>query len=584
MKVQSPFHILLVGCSLVFTTGLVGQEPPASPQKWRLAVDGEFLEWVVDPRWTEDSLESAIPSLLSYLRRQGRLEARFDSIRKEEDGSVIFQVTGGPPYRVEAIDVDGFGSLDIPSRSLRTRAGEVFDPEPFEQDINALLLHMERLGYVTAEVRVTRFETRVVDGQGLIRLGLQIDPGEQPTLAEIRLPGGGRTRISYVARLAGLEPGKPLRAFDAREIRSRLVETGDFQRIGNPNLIVEPNGAAVLVIPLEESAPGAFDAVLGYLPASGGSRRGSVVGNVDVSLRHLMGAGRRFRFQFNRMPARVSRLAIEGEDPFVAGSPFRFAAGFEGYQKDSTYARQRFRVETGYRLGGSVEAFLSASREATRPGTDSLVAVPRSNTWFGGIGFRVSRLDNPRSPTRGWVLSLSAERGAKVRSQGSGPGSAPGPARGEGLRQQRLFAVWRHYVPVVGRHIAVWGGETSVVLSPAYDESDLFQLGGANSLRGYNEEQFEGNFTGRAMGEWRVRLDDDSHVFLFTDLGLLGRPGSGSGSGAEDELQGSDWQLYPGYGMGMQFGTEAGHFTVSLALNPSEGLGTKVHVGISLGL
>ena len=34
----------------------------------------------------------------------------------------------------------------------------------------------------------------------------------------------------------------------------------------------------------------------------------------------------------------------------------------------------------------------------------------------------------------------------------------------------------------------------------------------------------------------------------------------------------------------MQFGTEAGVFSVSLALNPDEGLGANVHVGMLLGL
>ena len=116
-----------------------------------------------------------------------------------------------------------------------------------------------------------------------------------------------------------------------------------------------------------------------------------------------------------------------------------------------------------------------------------------------------------------------------------------------------------------------------VVASKDFDTSDLFRLGGAQSLRGYDEDRFRGRLVSRSLVEYRYLFERQSYGYLFFDLGYVDRP--------ETPELAAMREFYPGYGLGMQFETGIGLINTSLALstqdNPSQ---AKVHVGLSLGL
>ena len=114
--------------------------------------------------------------------------------------------------------------------------------------------------------------------------------------------------------------------------------------------------------------------------------------------------------------------------------------------------------------------------------------------------------------------------------------------------------------------------------SDTYDRSDLFRLGGATTLRGYDEDRFIGNTVGRLLVEYRYQIDRASFAYLFGDLGVVDTPALG------DVPATRDW--HPGYGLGIQVGTDLGLIRASYALNPDDTSPTdgRVHLGLSFGL
>ena len=113
--------------------------------------------------------------------------------------------------------------------------------------------------------------------------------------------------------------------------------------------------------------------------------------------------------------------------------------------------------------------------------------------------------------------------------------------------------------------------------SNRYDAGELYRLGGARSLRGYDEDQFRGASARRVRVELRARFDADGYAFLFHDLGFV-EPVSPTGG-----RLGRD--LYPGYGAGIVFPSALGPIALSYAVNPDEGLQRgRIHVGLAFGL
>lgn len=546
--------------------------------------DGRDAAWTPPRPLPPDSLDAAARLALAWLQRGGSYFARIDSAvadTGQTPPALRIYATRGPAVEVGAVEIAGAEAEDLEAlrRLLETRPGRPLDPARLEADLDALLAHYERQGHPLARIVVE--DVRLLPGSPP-RLGvfLRLEEGPVLRLDRIELDGAERTRAAYAARVAGLRTGRPLTAYDPDLLRQRLDAMAFFREVGAPELVIEPDSGAVLRIPVEEEPPGSFDLVLGYQPAADGGG-GSLVGNGHLILRNLFGAGREMALRMNRLPGRVSSVDVRAADPYLLGLPFRLEGQFEGLQQDSTFGRQRYGLELGTRLAEGVQVFGTVRRELTKPGEGGqrLVGgrqqVARADAYFGGIGFRIARIQGRLNPRRGVLFETNFERGRKERAATDVVGSDTTRARTL-LRQERLRVHARLYVPTARRQVAVVGGEAHILLSEAFDLGDLFRFGGATTLRGYDEERFLVPRAARAFAEYRYRLDRTSFAFVFFDLGYVER----SDTVGLDPLSG----FFPGYGLGFQVGTDLGLIVLSLAANPDEPSAVRAHLGLSLGL
>lgn len=457
-------------------------------------------------------------------------------------------------------------SANVVQATLPFRPGDRLTAERLQAGLEAIARRYAEAGYPLARVIIRQLDQDPAHPDRLL-LALVVEPGPRLYLDRIVLRGTRRTRPDFVARMLNLQIGRRLRTFNPELMAERLAATGLFRRVDPPELYLSGDTTAALVFPLEEASPGSFDLVLGYQPPGAGA--GGLVGSGHLQLRHLFGEGRELDVQLERLPGRVSRFRLEVADPFLLGTAFSLRLGFAGRQQDSTYNRQDFRLVLGYRFPSGLQLTGSLRRETTRPGPAGLrleggqQRITRGMATLFGVGLRWEQLDHPLAPRQGLTLTVRAERGRKIRSSLQVADGDTSRAR-ERIRQDRLEATLRLYSPLADRLVLVGGGELALLRADRYDVADLYRLGGARSLRGYNEEQFVGHRTVRLLAEIRYLLTPPTFIFGFLDLGYVATPPlPGTPSRA-------DW--HPGYGLGLQLQTGAGLLNLSYALNPDEPL------------
>jgi outer membrane protein assembly factor BamA len=564
--------------SLAVAPAVAQTVPDSSSVRWRVVIDGNTEAWPLGRTLPGDSLDAAAAAVLHGVQREGYYFAAVDSARVNGEATTLF-VSRGPRVEIAAVELEGASALDAERLRdrMQTRPGQVLDPDVLRADLDALLAAYERAGFPLARAEV---ETVVTEEErpGL-RVVVRVEEGETLRLSGIELIPAGRTDPGFAARTAGLRPGEPLGAFEPEQIRRDLEETGLFEEVGTPELALGADGATVRV-PATEAPPGTFDLVFGYLPPDGTGESGSVVGNGSLVLRNVLGRGRSLGLRLVRNPGLVSSLDVRLADPFVLGLPLQLEAQFSGYQQDSTFQRQRYGLEAGYRFAPGLVGLVMASREFVDAGiagaalVDGQQRIPEADAWFAGAGVRYSRVDAGLNPRRGLVVQTTLEQGVKRRDLDADSAEVAAPVA---VSQQRLLADARLFIPTLRRQVLVLGGDAAFLLGDVYDDSDLFRFGGATSLRGYEEEQFRGNIVGRVTVEYRYQIDRTSYAFLFTDVGYVERPATPGAA--------ADRAFRPGYGLGIQYRTPLGLVAVSYALNPDDGYARgKIHVGLSVGL
>ncbi|MEM6645625.1 MAG: BamA/TamA family outer membrane protein [Bacteroidota bacterium] len=570
-------------CTLFFGAGFDASAQDAvlattSQHTWMIVVEGRAEPVSLRLTLTADSAATAAALVLEQHHRDGFLLAQVDSLRTTPDVTTTrIYLDRGPAIRLDELAFDGATPLDLDAlrTQLTPREGRRFNAADLEEDVAFLLRAFDDAGYPLASVRPSVFELIPSDPPRL-RLVLQLDAGRTLNIGQVALAGVERSRAGYVQRITGVRPGRSLATVDPQVITQRLMETGFYREVGEVQLAQHAEGEATVTIPLVEEPPGIFDLVFGLLPAGDGGGV-SFVGSGHLELRNMLGGGRIVGLKLDRLPGQRSELDVRARDPFVLGSPVLAEVSFRGTQEDSTFQQQQYGAEVGLRVGDGLEALASVNRERTTPGgTPSLGRVPRSSTQFVGLGMRYRQLDQPFNPRRGLSAEVRFERGRKTRTV-STLQDGQTVREQQSLRQERLTARVRSYLPTLRRQVGVLGLDARALVSNVYDLADLFRFGGAQTLRGYDEQRFLGRFVARGLAEYRYQLDRLSYAYAFFDLGYVVRP-------ALDEVpEQSGW--FPGYGLGIQFSTGVGVVNASYAINTEDGpTSGRVHVGLSFGL
>jgi outer membrane protein assembly factor BamA len=557
--------------------------------EWRLVREGERVDWPdAVPTAPLDSVRRIGRAVVEQWRQAGHYYARLDSAVVDTAGprpTIRLHAHRGPRVTVGRLRIEGAEA--VPARTLRrlmdTKEGDPLNPRRLEADVQALLDRYEEAGHPLAQIRVAETSIDAASTPRL-RVTLRIEEGPSLWLKRIEVPEDARVSPGLVARLAGLEEGAPLTNYDPGAIRTALQNSPLFTSVGAPELRVTSKGGAILRVPVEETPPGSFDAVLGYLPPSGVRDDGQLVGSGHLLLENLFGGGRRFDLTLDRRPGQTSLFTLSGSDPYIFGLPLRLTVQFEGEQRDSTYGERSYGLDAGYQFGDGFEVTGSLSREVVQPGQAGArlrggrQRIPRSRTLFYGLGVRYEGVDRRVNPRRGLRLRVQVEQGRKNRARRRITAAGDTTRSRRALRQERLRGRVRGFVPLFDRQVLALGGDASVLRSRAYDRSDLFRIGGAESLRGYDEDRFLGNVTVRGLLEYRLQLDRRSYAYAFGDLGYVARPALGQAPARRG------W--HPGYGLGLQLQTAIGRIKTTYALNPEVAtpINGRIHFGLSVAL
>lgn len=464
------------------------------------------------------------------------------------------------------------GLTDVEERFIRKKMAvqtlQKITYKVLQEDLERILNQFVAQGFLLTRVYI---EDAFVDAQEQTgwHLVIRVEKGPPVKFSGLVFTNPTRIKSEYVRAVLGLKSTQWMTQFDPESARNRLQEMGVFEQVTSVEVKIDPNLDAQVVVKAQDRPPGAFDLALGYLPKSQTQKAG-VVGNGTLLLRSLMGRGEELQVQINRMPGQSNQAEIAARWPFVMGLPIRFRGKWAGQQRDSTFNQSGFELETGYVQANRLEFFASVDRHSIRPGVKgNKDGLARSDAWFVGIGVGYELADSRLNPRRGAQV-------VSVLQQGKKEVQRPDGVR-ESINQQRFSVVLRAFIPTFKRQVWVLGSDFRALLSPFWDDADLFRFGGATSIRGYNEEQFKGNAGGRCFTEYRYQLDAASYAFVFLDGGLVQTPKSVENT--------ANRLVRMGYGVGLQYSTPLGLMQVSYAANPEEGPANgRLHIGLKLGL
>lgn len=458
---------------------------------------------------TDASAGASGGALPPVLRRElDRLAAAGGDPRRRLEAAALLLLDAG--WRAERLALaDGrlavHGARRHPLR-LVSRGGEAAEPLWREAAAPAgpgalvaagdrWLQAMDRRGHPFAQVWF-RAEP---DAAGLAVTAVLV-PGPSGPLGELRFTGTRRLSPEFLSGFVDLDREAPLSGAAARRGRDRLAATGWFESVAEPRLGWDAvDGAVGVLYAVRERERSSR--VTGVVGGGGGETSGAV----DLDLFSPFGGGRRWRLAGSWQGGDRSRLQVTLREPRLLGWDVDLELGFDRVRRDSTYLQQALQLDARLPLPAGWEGVAGVGYE--RSLFERLAAETSRRRHRFGVAWR-SLAPGHRAERR---LALTSDLLVKRSSL---PGEAPRERQveldGDAAWLQPLRAPWRLRLRAGGRFLLAGEG--------GFNAAELFALGGALTLRGWDEESFRGDQV--AWGSVALAVGDPLELSVFLDYGL----------------------------------------------------------------
>jgi outer membrane protein assembly factor BamA len=510
---------------------------------------------------------------------QGHPFARIDSVRwlhatdetsatDEAPATAAVFIDEGPLLVTGRVTFTGNAGLDAGAlvRAMDLGPSAIFTDARLNADLRRIVAAYDDAGYPFADARVADITLREDADTVRADVDVEIAEGVLFFIDEITIEGNEQTDAGVIVRETRIEAGERYDPEKIGDIRRRLERLQFFSRVDEPRLYLRDSTGGLL-LRVAEGSTNQFDGVVGYQPPRGEEESGTVTGLVNLSFRNLFGTGRRLDARWERATTDISELELHYLEPWVAGLPVNVAGGLVQRQQDSAYVRRSFDATLSFLWSSDMQVSGSVAQTQVIPSEGSrIVGLARSSTLTGGLELRIDTRDDVYNPRAGITLRNSYSGGNKRVSTAEGDVTA---------FVQHLELDAGYFLELFPRTVLAAGLHGRELRGGELDVSDLYRLGGANTLRGYREEQFSGTRLGWTSLELRYSLGRRTFAFAFFDFGYIEQsPDPARNRPAFSALR-------RGYGIGGRLETGLGIIGVSYALGEVDGIGDgKIHFGL----
>jgi len=500
--------------------------------------------------YSSQEIAQGVERVLARYEEMGYLSAKVTT-ELEEDEILILDIEEGSLTLVGKVWFEGqsfFTAGDL-FLLLETRPRKRFNQGILRGDIERIIELYENWGFPFCEVGLSDWQ---MEGEK-VNICFHIMEGPRVRIERIQVEGNRKTKDSFIKRVSGITVGDYFAQRKLETAQRRLEKTGLFLKVEKPwiRILGEPQRGEV-IFRTEERRNNQAEGFLGYSPSS----KGGMSGNLLLSLGNIGGTGRRAELRWLRIGPGDSEIGFGYREPFFLNLPFSLGGRLEEKEKRGQFNRIAASLYSDGPLRGQIDWGVIAGWERVI-WDDSSLSMRRYNL---GTEISLDTRDYPPNPRRGIFYLTSFTYGWR-RDYPPGESS---PRKGWNTRIVSDLSFFLSPLPEqalnLRLHLAQVKGDQSAI-----PLSDQFFLGGARTIRGYQEEAAHGTLVSWLNLEYRFLLGRLSRIYPFLDYGHFRFPGG------EDRM----W----GYGFGLSVGSKQGIMGLDIGWGRGASLGqAKLHL------
>ncbi len=515
------------------------------------------------------TIYSAFNKYLSELFSNGFLEARIDSINISNNHALAYGYRGGK-YEFDKFEVDSI-STKIYSKAginLKVIRRDALSPVTFNSISQKTIEYLENNGYPFAHIDFTNVKIK----KSKANVTSSISLGPKITLDTIYIKGDARVKRGFIENYLRFEKEKPYSQKMVSRLDKSINQLGFVSTI-KPSEVEFVPGKARIYTYLTNKAASHFSGIVGFSSGEEGKKGLQLTGDINLRLINTFKRGETNILKWQAMSEGLQRLKVASSWPYLFGTDISINGSFNLLRRDTTYMNINPNLGVSFRLSSGSRIGLGINYKSSITTAPASARISGYSTLLYNVSFSSDQESNELLPISQFYYSTVL---------GIGKRRVDNNQLSTGNNTQTLSEaslILESYVPLLLNKF-ILHNKLQATTMEFFDgkadilENEAFLIGGASTLRGFNEESILARRYAIATIELQYRVQNTLNIFVFSDFGYASF--SSLGKWNED---------YPrSMGAGIQILTRGGVFNLTYALGKGFGQdmsmkNAKIHVG-----
>ena len=445
----------------------------------------------------KDALDE-IDRILQQVKKRGFFTARIDSISKTNKELIAYLDLGKKINEIIIVtkkdNTNGIIDSGIDSIKIKTRE--------FSDLTNQLLEQIDRKGNSFSEIT---YVNPLLKNDTLL-LEMKISNSSSRKIDKVITRGYEDFPKKFITKYFLIDKNTVFSKQKLNQV-SALSNKLDFIKEKKAPEVLFKKDSTHLYLFLDKIGTSSFDGLVNFSSKENG--KGLLLnGNLDLKLNNTFNTGEKFEIIWNKVSDEKTDFKINSYVPYILNSKFSTTLEFYLYREDSTFINTNFELKTDYSINQKSHASILYSSEKS----NYLLNISNNDlasysNYFIGLGYELKKSSTSNLYKYKNGLNLNLTIGKRKTDT-------------ESINQLKFHFSAFANVQINNRGYLNIKNESGLLTSKNYLLNELFRIGGANSIRGYNEQSIFTNGYSYSNIEFRYSLDTSSYLYSITDLGV----------------------------------------------------------------
>lgn len=324
---------------------------------------------------------------------------------------------------------------------------------------------------------------------------------------------------------------------ELERITEKLNTIPYIDQTKNPEVLFKKD-STILYLYISKKTKNQFNGLLGFSNKEGSNKIG-LTGFINLELYNIFNRGENIIFNWRNSINKKNSLELIFKNPNFFKSKFGVEGNFNLQRSDSTFTNQRASININYNYLKRQSIGLTASFDSSHTNITN-TAFNFKNYSKNLFGFSYT-LEHSKTITDFLSLNINFLIGNRFSNL-------------KREKQKRIQVKAEYSTKLSSKSLIYIKNSTKILISDDYFQNELYQIGGFNSIRGFNEQSILTASYNITNIEYQINLNTKNYLFTVSDVGFI-----------NNNTNESIKRLI-GLGLGYNFGRDNTNFNLSYVL------------------